>query len=103
MEVLYTDGRIEKIVKDQLTLEFMNHIVQGYIQIFHLPPFHFNDPKNEILIVNEDGLSLHLPDNPLAQQLYESLIKKYQIPDSELLYTPHFVGNVIRCLNHDVE
>lgn len=98
VEILYTNGNRESILPSQLTLDFMQKIVGGYIEVFHLPPFHANDPDQEIFVVNEAGLLQHLPINTVANEIYADRIKKHHIKPNTLLYTPRFVGNIIICL-----
>lgn len=53
------------IPDEQPTLAVFQQEVGGYIEIASLP----NDPLDHVLIVNEDGISMELPPNPIASYI----------------------------------
>lgn len=60
--IIYTNGLVQEINPDNkhdFSLEELQRIVHGYIELIHLP-------KNRLMIINEDGKFEGLPVNILA-------------------------------------
>ena len=60
--IIYTNGLVQEISPDNkrdFSLEELQRIVHGYIELIHLP-------KNRLMIINEEGKLKGLPVNILA-------------------------------------
>lgn len=85
--IIYTNGLVQEINpenKRNFTLEEMQKIVHGYIEVLHLP-------KSRLMILNEDGKFEGLPVNILATR--------------EILshgYNDVIVGDVLICNSDEV-
>jgi hypothetical protein len=62
-KIIRVDGSEEIIDKEKLTLEFMQEIVEGYIQIV---PMGFD----AYMVCNEEGKLKHLPVNITATKIW---------------------------------
>lgn len=95
--ILYTDGRVESIDSPGLTLDRMQAIVGGYIEIVYLdgpPP----RPRLAVLVVNEDGHTLGLALNVQATSVYRAaLVRRGHAPGPREV----IVGDAIECLIAD--
>lgn len=65
--ILWVGGGIQVILDKEPTLEYMQGIVNGYIEAVWLP-------ENAVMWVNEEGLLKGLPINTLASALAERVI-----------------------------
>lgn len=61
MLIIRPDGCLVKAPTKGITLSKLQNLVNGYIEIIRLP-------NRKIAIVNEDGIGLGLPVNPIASQ-----------------------------------
>lgn len=63
-EIIRVDGSREKIEKEKLTLEFMQQIVDGWIEIVGFP-------NGQALVCNEEGKLRNLPINKTATEIWK--------------------------------
>jgi Domain of unknown function (DUF3846) len=86
-----TTGEVHKVMPNNgtdFTLEEMQHIVGGYIEVLELPG------TNEIMILNENGKGDDLPKNETATAIFKKAypLEKYPDNNDQLI-----VGTVIVC------
>jgi hypothetical protein len=84
-QIIKTDGTIETINKNKLTLSFMQETVGGYIEIVPL--------GKKLLVCNEEGKLKNLPLNEKATQIWEAVYGK----------TDQIVGNIILAKQGEIE
>jgi len=63
-KILYTNGEIKNVENNELTIEFMQKVVGGYIEIVPVS-------NGEYIICNEDGKLTGLPINQKASNIYQ--------------------------------
>jgi hypothetical protein len=78
--ILKTDGSNEVITSKKLSLEQLQKIVGGYIEIVKIPY------SKNFLIINEEGIMYNLPVNNEATKLFKQQI----------------VGNVVMCTKSEI-
>jgi hypothetical protein len=84
--VYYPDGRIDYLNERKPTLERLQELVGGYIELIS-PRMHPLTGKH--VVINEEGLLYDLPPNPTATKM--------------LGYPQMLVGNVVVCEEDDIE
>ena len=85
-KIIKIDGSEINVDKEQLTLEFMQKTVGGYIQIV---PF----PNGDMIVCNEEGKLNGLPANEKATKIWSS----------HFGHTDIIVGNVIIAKTGEIE
>ena len=74
VDIIEVDTIAEKQLDKPLTLEQMQALVGGLIEVVYLNNDIDSPFKTRTMIVNEDGIGLELPFNPLASAIAEQPI-----------------------------
>lgn len=78
-KIIRVDGSEEIVDKEKLTIEFMQKIVGGYIQIV---PMGFD----AYMVCNEEGKLKHLPINIIATKIWEMFYGETDIITGNIIF-----------------